>query len=137
MDGQPRRSVRHTTQFALGRRLMQSADGRLEKTRSRELDHAGPFCEHSRPHAARRCTARGSGDAVIQIGAVLAGKYRVLAKLGEGGKGAVYRAENELTGKQVALKCLHGPMTTGSSASERPPTSQMKLTAVRALVRAT
>jgi serine/threonine-protein kinase len=33
--------------------------------------------------------------------------------------GRVFRAENMLTGKQVALKCLHAHITAGSDASER------------------
>jgi serine/threonine-protein kinase len=41
------------------------------------------------------------------IGDLLGGKYRVLAKLGEGGMGSVFRAENVVTGKQVALKWMH------------------------------
>jgi eukaryotic-like serine/threonine-protein kinase len=56
---------------------------------------------------------------VTEIGDVLAGKYRVLAELGAGGMGCVYRAENTLTGKQVALKCLHPHLTAGADSSER------------------
>jgi serine/threonine protein kinase len=56
---------------------------------------------------------------VTAIGDVLAGKYRVLAELGAGGMGCVYRAENMLTGKQVALKCLHPHLTAGADSSER------------------
>ncbi len=40
------------------------------------------------------------------IGATI-GNYRVVAKLGEGGMGAVYLAEHPLIGKKVALKVLH------------------------------
>lgn len=56
---------------------------------------------------------------MTDIGDVLAGKYRVLAELGAGGMGCVYRAENTLTGKQVALKCLHPHLTAGADSSER------------------
>jgi eukaryotic-like serine/threonine-protein kinase len=40
------------------------------------------------------------------IGATI-GNYKVVAKLGEGGMGAVYLAEHPLIGKKVALKVLH------------------------------
>jgi eukaryotic-like serine/threonine-protein kinase len=40
------------------------------------------------------------------IGATI-GNYRVVAKLGEGGMGAVYLAEHPMIGKKVALKVLH------------------------------
>ncbi|HTU63829.1 MAG TPA: serine/threonine-protein kinase, partial [Polyangiales bacterium] len=43
----------------------------------------------------------------------------MLAELGAGGMGCVYRAENMLTGKQVALKCLHPHLTAGADSSER------------------
>src|SRR5215468_8729899 len=44
------------------------------------------------------------------IGATI-GNYRVVAKLGEGGMGAVYLAEHPLIGKKVAIKILreHSP----------------------------
>jgi serine/threonine protein kinase len=41
------------------------------------------------------------------IGALVAGKYRVEALLGQGGMGAVYRARHELMNSEVALKWLH------------------------------
>jgi serine/threonine-protein kinase len=43
----------------------------------------------------------------------------VLAKVGEGGMGTVHRAENLVTGKQVAIKCLHPEVTALPEASER------------------
>ncbi|MBS2027502.1 MAG: protein kinase [Deltaproteobacteria bacterium] len=47
-----------------------------------------------------------SGEASFQSGSLLAGKYRVLQLLGQGGMGAVYLAENVDIGRQVAIKVL-------------------------------
>lgn len=57
----------------------------------------------------------GSGAAVVpaagmpQIGSVVAGKYRIVRILGEGGMGCVYAAEQALgtTTRKVAIKTLH------------------------------
>ncbi|HOT13100.1 MAG TPA: hypothetical protein PK710_25180, partial [Polyangiaceae bacterium] len=40
-------------------------------------------------------------------GTIIAGRFRVESKLGEGGMGAVYRATNIATGRWVALKAMH------------------------------
>jgi eukaryotic-like serine/threonine-protein kinase len=40
------------------------------------------------------------------IGAEIAGKYRIESVLGQGGMGAVFSAQNTLTGKRVAIKWL-------------------------------
>jgi len=56
---------------------------------------------------------------MLEIGVVLAARYRVLELLGEGGMGAVYRAENVVTGKLVALKWMHAQVARNSDASER------------------
>jgi serine/threonine-protein kinase len=53
------------------------------------------------------------------IGAVLNKRFRVEAKLGEGGFGAVYRGVQEATGRQVALKLLHPRMTENDQIVER------------------
>jgi protein kinase-like protein len=41
------------------------------------------------------------------VGTLLAGRYRVLDRLGQGGFGAVYRAEQVSMGREVAVKVLH------------------------------
>ncbi|HKU42268.1 MAG TPA: serine/threonine-protein kinase, partial [Polyangiales bacterium] len=50
---------------------------------------------------------------------MLGGKYKVLAKLGEGGMGTVFRAENVLTGKLVAIKCMHSQVAASADSTER------------------
>ncbi|MBC7174386.1 MAG: serine/threonine protein kinase, partial [Polyangiaceae bacterium] len=43
----------------------------------------------------------------LHAGATIAGKYRVRRLLGQGGMGAVYKAENTAIGRTVAIKVLH------------------------------
>jgi serine/threonine protein kinase len=52
-------------------------------------------------------------DRVLAPGSVVAGKLRVVRLLGEGGMGAVYEVEHELTKHRRALKVLH-PRVAGS-----------------------
>jgi serine/threonine-protein kinase len=52
-------------------------------------------------------------DRVLTPGSVVAGKLRVVRLLGEGGMGAVYEVEHELTKHRRALKVLH-PRVAGS-----------------------
>src|SRR5687767_13968035 len=44
----------------------------------------------------------------MEPGALLAGKYRLLRLIGEGGMGAVWAATNELTHRNFALKLIAG-----------------------------
>ena len=56
------------------------------------------------PHRPEGDESPGSADLV---GATIAGKYRVKRRLGYGGMGSVYKAENLAIGRTVAIKLLH------------------------------
>jgi hypothetical protein len=56
---------------------------------------------------------------MVSVGARLGGKYRLERLLGEGGMGAVYAAENENTGRRVAVKVLHGEWMRRPEVAQR------------------
>ena len=62
-------------------------------------------------------TPRG-GDGWL-VGRVLDGKYEVVAPLGSGGMGAVYRARRVLIGDEVAVKVLHTKFVDDEKLVER------------------
>jgi serine/threonine-protein kinase len=53
------------------------------------------------------------------IGRVLGGRYRLLARLGQGGMGTVYRATHTLMDKPVAVKILRAELATDAEAVAR------------------
>jgi serine/threonine-protein kinase len=56
---------------------------------------------------------------VVQIGAILDGRYRIDAILGSGGMGRVYRGEHTGIGRQVAIKVLHADLGRNREAAAR------------------
>ena len=55
-------------------------------------------------------------DTILQVGQVVAGKYRVDHLVGKGGMAAVWAGTNERTGKRVALKVILRSMAAASDA---------------------
>ena len=53
------------------------------------------------------------------LGSFLAGKYRILEKIGEGGMGTVFLASQEPIDRQVAVKVLHHNLTNDDIAVKR------------------
>ena len=53
------------------------------------------------------------------LGRTIENKYRLIAKLGHGGMGTVYRAERSLIGDQVAVKILHAEHVAQPQSFER------------------
>ena len=66
-----------------------------------------------------RLLGAAHGDPRCLLGQVIAGRYRVDELVGEGGMGAVYRAENLATRGRVAIKVLHPEMLENAEAVAR------------------
>ncbi|MFZ5471695.1 MAG: serine/threonine protein kinase, partial [Myxococcota bacterium] len=72
------------------------------------------------------CTQCGTTE-IIRLAAatdkmidkVVAGRYRVVRKLGQGGMGAVYLAEQVGIGHRVALKFLKADLSTDAEVAKR------------------
>ncbi len=55
----------------------------------------------------------------VEVGTIIAERYRVVGLLGRGGMGVVYRVEHVATGAQLALKMLLGDIAANEKLRER------------------
>jgi eukaryotic-like serine/threonine-protein kinase len=55
----------------------------------------------------------------VTAGQIIAGRYRVLRQLGEGGMGSVYLVQHVYTDEELALKVLHSAVVKDAIALER------------------
>ena len=83
-----------------------------------------PQCGTEYPANARFCETDGTAlrnitPAADLVGAIIADRYCVLRKLGEGGMGQVYLAEHVKMGRKSALKVLHPGMMSDVDAISR------------------
>src|SRR5579862_9052382 len=71
------------------------------------------------PPSSYSSSSASSSDGRFLPGALLAGRYRIVALLGRGGMGEVYRADDLTLGQQVALKFLPQAILDNPNALER------------------
>jgi predicted Ser/Thr protein kinase len=69
--------------------------------------------------SSRTSSSHTSSDGQFLPGATLAGRYRIIALLGRGGMGEVYRADDLTVGQAVALKFLPSGVVSSPNAVER------------------
>src|SRR3954469_15880869 len=80
-------------------------------------------CGATQPDDARFCPGcgaavnAGSGDPML--GKVIADRYLLVEKIGQGGSGTIYRGEHTTLRKRVAVKILHAQLSTDDTALER------------------
>jgi len=60
-----------------------------------------------------------AGDAILQVGDVLGGRYEILQMLGQGGMGAVYKALDREVDRFVALKLIRPELASNPSILAR------------------
>ena len=92
-----------------------------------------PHCQRRSPHDARFCRACGKATSPTErdragpragararlVGKEIAGRYRIVAKLGEGGMGAVYRGEQISLKRAVAVKLLRPELSANQMLLRR------------------
>jgi len=85
-----------------------------------------PSCQSENDDAAEVCFNCRAVLTAVTRGTLIASRYRVLAPLGRGGMGAVYRAHDEVLDEEVALKILR-PEVAGTPEMAARFRSEIKL----------
>jgi serine/threonine-protein kinase len=83
-----------------------------------------PKCEAEYPANARFCeidgtALRGTSPSADLVGSIVADRYNVIRKLGQGGMGQVYLVEHVKMGRKSALKVMHPGMVKDVDAITR------------------
>src|SRR5256886_2331340 len=83
-----------------------------------------PVCSTEYPDDVKFCpndgqTLRSAAPATSLVGQVIADRYHVVKKLGEGGMGQVYLAEHVKMGRRSAIKVMNPSMTHDGDAVAR------------------
>ncbi len=87
--------------------------------------HICPACNATYDDDTKFCPKDGtpleavSGGSPNRVGQIIADRYRLTKRLGEGGMGEVYLAEHVYISKQVALKLLRPEIANNAEAVER------------------
>ena len=81
-------------------------------------------CGASTPDDARFCPRCGAAVAAAatsdaSLGKVIADRYLLVEKIGQGGSGTIYRGEHTTLRKRVAVKVLHAQLSADDRAIER------------------
>lgn len=96
-----------------------SCDATVASTTPVEVPAAAPGSRQSRASQTRPGYFASPNDGRFVPGEIIGERYRIIALLGKGGMGEVYRADDLTLGQQVALKFLPGSMTRNEDALRR------------------